>query len=710
MASSSVRNRQSEVAECGLACLAMAAQICGSQIDLPWLRQSFPISLRGATLKDLAVIAGGIGMATRAVRCDPADVSRLRTPAILHWGFQHFVVLKKVAGKKIYIFDPARGDRTVTWAELDDYFTGVAMELSPTPEFKRRRERPRLNLRSLLVFSKDMKSGLAQALLLSLLIQVYVLASPFYMQSAIDGGALQGDEQLLVALALGFGLFALFNAGAEALRGVALQKVSSLLAWDMSQRLFHHMIRLPLPWFQKRRLADAMTRFQALDPLKNLIANGLIVAVMDGLLAVTTVVMMFVFSPVLAGITVAGLALFFVIKLAGLPMSLRFSADALQASIGEQSRRMETLRAIQTIKTMGAETEREGVWANKQAHLIQASQNSGLATLGFSTVQRVIDGVINVAIIYLGVRSILAGDFTVGALYAFMSYRTQFTTRASSLFDQIINWRMLDVYTDRLADVVLTPKEEGLDKVPVGLPDIRGDLEIQNVSFRYGPTDPLVLRNISISIKAGECIAIVAPSGAGKSTLLKVICGLYEPLSGEVRIDGLPLSAWGLPLVRQAFGVVMQDDELLPGSIAENVTFFSEEPDPERMWAALKAAAFDDEVRRLPMQAETFVGDMGSALSGGQQQRVLLARAFYKQPRILVLDEATSHLDLMREQAIQESLRSLAITRVIVAHRPETIASADRIFRLGDTLLEISPEQLRRRPTSAPAPVEKLST
>lgn len=340
MASASIRNRQSEAAECGLACLGMAAHLCGSEIDLPWLRQNFPISLRGATLRDLAVIASGIGMTTRAIRCEPEDFVQLRTPAILHWGFQHFVLLKKVRGKKIYIFDPSRGDRTVDLVEAREFFTGVAMEVAATPAFKKRRQRPPLKISSLLSFTPDIKRGLFQAVILSVIIQIYVIASPFYIQSAIDGGALQGDAQLLTALAIGFGLFALFNAGAEALRGVALQKVGSLLSWDMSQRLFRHMIRLPLPWFQKRRLADAMMRFQALDPLKSLIANGLIAALMDGLLAITTLVMMFVYAPLLAWVTVIGVAIYFTIRVAGLPIMLRFSADALQASVGEQSKRM----------------------------------------------------------------------------------------------------------------------------------------------------------------------------------------------------------------------------------------------------------------------------------------------------------------------------------------------------------------------------------
>jgi ATP-binding cassette subfamily B protein RaxB len=421
------------------------------------------------------------------------------------------------------------------------------------------------------------------------------------------------------------------------------------------------------------------------------------------MLAITTLIMMLIYAPALAWVTVAAVVAYIIVRLAGLPMTLRFSADALQASIGEQSKRLETHRAMQTIKSMGGEAEREGVWANKQARLIAAGQSNGLASLGFSTAQKTIDAVAMVAVVYLGVQSVLAGDFTVGALYAFMAYRTQFSTRAISLFDQIVNWRMLEVYTDRLADVVLTPVEEGLDKNPAGLPDIVGAIEVSNLSFRYGPTDPFVFRNLSFRVAAGECVAIIAPSGTGKSTFLKVLSGLYPALAGEVRLDDLPLATWGLPIIRRSFGVVMQDDELLPGSIGDNVTFFSEQPDLDLVWACLKRAAIDEEVRAMPMQIDTFVGDMGSALSGGQRQRILLARALYKRPKVLILDEATSHLDIARERRINLALAELGVTRVVVAHRPETIASADRVFRLGENLEELPRGRLPRdaRPLQA---------
>jgi ATP-binding cassette subfamily B protein RaxB len=271
---------------------------------------------------------------------------------------------------------------------------------------------------------------------------------------------------------------------------------------------------------------------------------------------------------------------------------------------------------------------------------------------------------------------------TIGVLYAFIAYRSQFMSRAISLFEQAVSWRLLDIYTFRIADLVHTPVEAGLDIAPVGLPEMVGRIEIEDVTYRYSASEPAVLDNLTLTIEAGEFVAITGPSGVGKSTLLKVLCGLYPVTAGEIRIDGLPLKLWGPKALRSSMGVVMQDDELLPGSIADNVSFFDENADHPHIWTCLRIAAVDEDVRNLPMRLDTFVGDLGNSFSGGQKQRILLARALYKRPRILVLDEATSHLDLAREKRVNEGLTALNITRVVVAHRPETIGIADRVVSL----------------------------
>ena len=287
-----------------------------------------------------------------------------------------------------------------------------------------------------------------------------------------------------------------------------------------------------------------------------------------------------------------------------------------------------------------------------------------------------------IMVVYIGAQQVVASAFSIGALYAFVSYRQQFSTRAAGLVETFISWRLLEVYNSRIADIVLTETEPGLETEPACLPEMRGKLEMVSASFRYSPNEPFVFQNITFTVNEGEFVAIVGRSGCGKSTLLKTMCGLYPLAFGDVRVDGLPLSIWGPRAIRESFGVVLQNDSLLPGSVIDNITFFSEAPDVEWAWQCMEKAVIADEVRRMPMAEHTYVGDLGAALSGGQIQRILLARALYKRPRFLILDEATAHLDIEREDRINEHMRAMSITRLVIAHRPDTIASADRVLLL----------------------------
>ena len=315
-----------------------------------------------------------------------------------------------------------------------------------------------------------------------------------------------------------------------------------------------------------------------------------------------------------------------------------------------------------------------------------------------SAFQQLSETITLITVIYIGSQQVVAGAFSVGALYAFVSYRQQFSSRAVGIVESFINWRMLEVYNARIADVVLTAPEAGLDSEPASLPEMHGRLELSSAGFRFSPSDPFIFRNVSFEIEAGESVALVGRSGCGKSTLLKAVCGLYPLSFGDIRVDGLPLSIWGAKKIRASFGVVLQNDSLLPGSVLENVAFFDDEVDVEFAWQCMEHAAIADEVRRMPMSEHTYVGDLGTALSGGQVQRILLARALYKRPRFLILDEATAHLDLDRENRINEYLRSISVSRLVVAHRPDTIANADRVLLLQDGITDLgSGEEYRVR-------------
>lgn len=517
-------------------------------------------------------------------------------------------------------------------------------------------------------------------LILSLMLQLYVVISPFYMQLAIDQAALKGDRQLLTALAIGFGLFSLFNIVAGVIRSFAMQQVAAHLSWDMSLRLFRHLVRLPLPWFQRRRLADTISRFDAINPIRDQVSGAFISSLIDGVLACVTLILMFLFAWQLAVCVLFAFALYVALRVASLQTSLRLGAEGMLAHIAESGKRIETLKAIQTIKVMSGESTQEAQWSNRYADVIKRNLISSRFNISVGALHQVFDAFVGTIVIYIGAGLVISGNMTVGLLYAFMAYKSQFSTATTNIVEQIIQWKLNDIYSYRLADIVLSPREVGIDDPTLDAPVMLGAIELENLSYRYSPHEPYVFKHLDLKITPGEMIAVVGASGAGKSTLLKVMYGLYPASSGEVRFDGKPLSFWGPRALRQNFGVVMQDDELLSGSIAENVAFFDENIEMDRVWRALEGACLKDEVQAMPMKAESFVGDMGGALSGGQKQRLLIARALYRNPRILFLDEATSHLDLQNEAFINARLKELSITRVIVAHRPETIKSADRVF------------------------------
>lgn len=673
---------QTESSECGLVCLAFASAKLGAEIDIGALRRKYPVGSRGLTVRQLADIATGIDLLARPVRCELNELKQLKLPAILHWSFNHFVVLVRVEASYLIVHDPAQGLQKISLDEANDQFTGVAIEVSEAPTFQRRREPSPLSIWAWIRLTPALKSGLAQLLMLSVLLQIYVIASPYYMQLAIDQGALKGDKALLTTLAIGFGLFGLFNLVASVLRSLVTQAVAAHVSWDMGLRLFRHMVRLPLGWFQRRKLADTISRFDSVNPIRDLVSGGLIPSLIDGMLAITTLVMLFLYAPPLGLCAAAGATAYVIIRVASVPTALRLSSEVLGAQIAENGARIETIKAIQSIKSMSAENSQETQWSNRYASFVTRTLDHGrfatfVANLGHAT-----ELVVATAIIYLGARSVLAGTMTVGALYAFMAYRTQFSGAVSNVTEQLIQWKLSDIYSYRLADIVLMPREAGIGELVAGTQAISGAITLRGLSFRYSPYEPMIFQNLNMVVKAGEFVAIVGPSGIGKTSLLKVMGGLYLPTEGEVLIGGRSLQSWGVRAIRDSYSFVLQDDELLSGTIAENVAFFDSNLDMERVWECLGAAALRSEVEALPMKTESLVGDMGGSLSGGQKQRLLIARALYKRPQILFMDEATSHLDAANEALINNELRKLNITRIIVAHRAETIRAADRIFDL----------------------------
>jgi ATP-binding cassette subfamily B protein RaxB len=677
---------QTEVAECGLTCLSMIAGYYGYDTDLHTLRRRFPVSLKGATLQHIIQIGEELDLSARALRVELGALESLQTPAILHWDLNHFVVLKSVSGSKVVIHDPAQGRRVLTLEEFSKHFTGIAVEFTPTTSFKQQKDVEQVRLFDFLRATGGIKKAFVQLLVLSILLQVFAIASPFYMQLVVDQALTTYDRDLLTVLAIGFLLLALIRVVTNAFRSWVIVYLGNTLSFQMGGNLFRHLIHLPLDFFEKRHIGDLIARFGSMDAIQKILTTGMVTALVDGVMAITTFIMMWLYAPYLALLVLVVVLIYTGIRLALFSPLRTLTEEEIVARAKEQSNFMESLRAVQSIKIFGKESDRQSLWKNCFADVANSRIRLGKFRVGYTGINELLFGVENVLVIYLGASMVLDGGFSIGMLYAFISYKTQFAQKTSTLIEQIIEFRMLGLHLSRLSDIALTEKEDLGEATALGH-EFKGELALSKIQFRYSETEPYLFKDLNLHIKQGEAVAIIGPSGCGKSTLLKVMMGLLPAESGEIKYDGDKLYELGLKGLRQHIGAVMQDDQLLSGSIADNIAFFEASPEQGRIEACAKLASVHEDIAQMPMNYQSLIGDMGTTLSGGQKQRVLLARALYRQPRLLFLDEATSHLDVKTERVVNEAIRALDITRVIIAHRPETIRTADRVLLLDKGVL-----------------------
>jgi ATP-binding cassette subfamily B protein RaxB len=671
---------QSESAECGLACMAMVANHHGHKLDLTTLRNRYSVSFKGANMQQLMTLAEQLDMVGRALKLDLDDLKNLKTPCILHWDMNHFVVLTKVRRTSITILDPAMGERTVTMQDVDKSFTGIALELTPTSEFKKKDERVKLGLTAFWTRIEGLLPSLTKLFILSLLLQIFMLAAPYYTQLVVDEVLVSQDQPLLVVLALGFGLLVLIQVLTQTFRSWVVLHLGAMMSVQMATNLMRHLVHLPLNYFDKRHMGDVVSRFGSLNAIRDLFTNSLVEGVVDGLMAIIVLIMMFLYDPTLALVVLGVVVLYALIRFALYRPLHQLTEASIMAEAKEQSNFMETVRGMQSIKLFGQQTQRLNVWQNKYADSVNQNYKLGKWMISYQTINSTLFGIENIVIVYLAALAVMTGDISVGMLFAFMAYKNQFTNRMAGLIDNIINIKMTSLHLDRLSDIALTDKEnEGLD-APIR--EIAGQLRLSNISFRYANNEPLLFNELNLHVEQGSNIAIIGPSGAGKTTLMKVMLGLQSPEAGKIEVDGIDIKHIGLRNYRSQIGAVMQDDQLMSGTLAENIAFFDPKIDMQQVAESANLAGIHDDISHMNMGYNSLVGDMGSALSGGQKQRLLLARALYRKPKILLLDEATSHLDTALEHYVNQAIQQLNMTRIVIAHRQETILNADIIYAL----------------------------
>lgn len=673
---------QTETAECGLACLAMICGHFGKNIDLIYLRRKFNLSARGATLAGINGIAEQLGMATRALSLELDELRVLKTPCILHWDFSHFVVLVSVKRNRYVLHDPARGIRYISREEMSRYFTGVALEVWPGSEFQSETLQTRISLRSLINSIYGIKRTLAKIFCLSVVIEAINLLMPVGTQLVMDHAIPAGDRGLLTLISAALMFFILLKAATSTLRAWSSLVMSTLINVQWQSGLFDHLLRLPLAFFERRKLGDIQSRFDSLDTLRATFTTSVIGFIMDSIMVVGVCVMMLLYGGYLTWIVLCFTTIYIFIRLVTYSNYRQISEECLVREARAASYFMETLYGIATVKIQGMVGIRGAHWLNMKIDAINSGIKLTRMDLLFGGINTFVTACDQIVILWLGAGLVIDNQMTIGMFVAFSSFRGQFSERVASLTSFLLQLRIMSLHNERIADIALHEKEEKKPEIEIVADMGPISLETNGLSYRYDSQSAPIFSALSLSVAPGESVAITGASGAGKTTLMKVLCGLFEPDSGRVLINGIDIRQIGINNYHRMIACVMQDDRLFSGSIRENICGFAEEMDEEWMVECARASHIHDVIMNMPMGYETLIGELGEGLSGGQKQRIFIARALYRKPGILFMDEATSALDSESEHFVNVAIKNMNITRVIIAHRETTLRTVDRVISI----------------------------
>lgn len=673
---------QTETAECGLACLAMICGHFGKNIDLIYLRRKFNLSARGATLAGINGIAEQLGMATRALSLELDELRVLKTPCILHWDFSHFVVLVSVKRNRYVLHDPARGIRYISREEMSRYFTGVALEVWPGSEFQSETLQTRISLRSLINSIYGIKRTLAKIFCLSVVIEAINLLMPVGTQLVMDHAIPAGDRGLLTLISAALMFFILLKAATSTLRAWSSLVMSTLINVQWQSGLFDHLLRLPLAFFERRKLGDIQSRFDSLDTLRATFTTSVIGFIMDSIMVVGVFVMMLLYGGYLTWIVLCFTTIYIFIRLVTYGNYRQISEECLVREARAASYFMETLYGIATVKIQGMVGIRGAHWLNMKIDAINSGIKLTRMDLLFGGINTFVTACDQIVILWLGAGLVIDNQMTIGMFVAFSSFRGQFSERVASLTSFLLQLRIMSLHNERIADIALHEKEEKKPEIEIVAHMGPISLETNGLSYRYDSQSAPIFSALSLSVAPGESVAITGASGAGKTTLMKVLCGLFEPDSGRVLINGIDIRQIGINNYHRMIACVMQDDQLFSGSIRENICGFAEEMDEEWMVECARASHIHDVIMNMPMGYETLIGELGEGLSGGQKQRIFIARALYRKPGILFMDEATSALDSESEHFVNVAIKNMNITRVIIAHRETTLRTVDRVISI----------------------------
>jgi ATP-binding cassette, subfamily B, bacterial len=671
--------QQLESADCGAACLAMVLGHLGRDVTLDEVREAVGVSSRdGSDAKEIIGAAEWFGLRGRGLALDVDSVKYLPAGTILHWELNHFVVLDRVTRRGVHIVDPGMGPRVVTAKTFGECFTGVALVFEPAEKFEKRR---RGGGRFAWYVGQLRGQGqvLSRVIVTSVLLRVFGLALPLVTAVVVDRVVPRSDRNLLVVVGAGLGGLLGFQAITTLVRAHLLLQLRTNLDTRLTLGFVDYLSRLPYEFFQRRSAGDLLMRVNNNSTVRELLTSSTLSALLDGVLVIVYIAIVLVLSP-LMGAIIVGLGfvqvmLFFISRRSYRDLMTR----SLEAQARAQSHLVQMLQGMETLKAAAAEERSVERWSNLYVDELNASLDRGRMSARVEAIGGFLTMGSPLLVLVVGALQVMTGALQLGEMLAIDALAIGILGPLSTMVASALQLQLLGGYMDRIDDVLKTAPEQS-DAEVARAPRLTGRVTLDHVSFRYGETLPFVVRDVSIDIRAGMVVAIVGPSGCGKSTLARMIAGLYRPTEGRIIFDGHDLGQLELKSVRRQIGIVFQSPSLFAGSVRSAIALANPAASFDKIAAAARLAAVDEDIRNMPMQYETLLIDGGASLSGGQRQRVALARALVHEPALLILDEATSALDSETEQRVIANLASLACTRIVLAHRLSTIVNADQIL------------------------------
>jgi ABC-type bacteriocin/lantibiotic exporter with double-glycine peptidase domain len=668
---------QLEWTDCAAAALAMVLGYHGKRVAIDRVRAALAVSSDGVTARAILDAAGQLGLAGRGLKITLDQLAQLPRATILHWELSHYVVFDRMVGNAVRILDPATGERDVPLDEVSRCFTGVALELRPRADFVRDKRTGKQAARSYLRELFAERALFTRVVVVSLIMRVFALVLPLITGLVIDWVVPRGDRSMLWIVLISVVGIVGVQAACTVMRGQLLLALRTTLDGKITLGFLDHMVSLPIGFFQRRSAGDLMMRVGSNATIRELITSQTLAAVIDGAFVAIYAVVILAVSPRL-GLLAFGLAALEIMAwLALRPKNRRYLAQDIERQARAQGYLVQLLAGMETLKCAGAEATAVERYANLYADCLDVSVQRGRLGAVLEAFHGAMSALAPMVILAVGASAVIAGSLSLGTMLAMSSLAASLFGPLAHLVQSLMQLQVVHTYTERIDDVRRARPEQDPDVV-LDAPVLAGAVSLRSVSLRYGE-GPLVVDSLSLEIAPGSLVALVGATGSGKTSLLNLIAGIVPPTRGAVAFDGRPLAELDLRAVRQQIGVVPQHPYIFGATIRDNIALTAPHASVERIQRAAALAALDGELAQLPLGLDTPVSDGGASLSGGQRQRIAIARAVLREPSVLLLDEATSALDTATEARVAANLARLRATRVIVAHRLSTVASADLI-------------------------------